>query len=171
MQRKHILWLLLVLILSVGFFIYKQISYITKGKWEPAGFKIEDIGPSMVSFYIYFKLNNPGLLSLTISQQDYNIYLNNSYVTRVVNKGDTVIKAQGVSSIPFLIQFRVGDVVKAGLDNFSALLSKEKRSKLKVRIEGKLTLTLGYLTIKKLKFDVESTIAELSEGDKTEIKT
>ncbi len=171
MQTRGKIVLIFVLILLISVFAYIQVRFITKAKWDYSGIKLKDLGLDKVTFYIFFKINNPGLLSLTISEQDYSIFLNDSYVSRVVNPDDTKIKAEGVSVIPFLIQLKPGDVVKAGVNNFSALLSKSKRSQMKIRITGKLTLKLGPVTIKRLPFDMNSTLAELTAPDPDTLKT
>lgn len=170
-MKRPVLLIIFILILLACVFAYIQVRFITKAKWDYSGIKLEDMGLDKVSFYIYFKINNPGLLSLTISEQDYSVFLNNSYISRVVNPDDTKIKAGGPSVIPFLIVLKPGDVLKAGADNFSALLSKSKRSQMKIRITGRLTLKLGPLTIKKLPFDMNSTLAELTAPDPDKLKT
>lgn len=51
----------------------------------------------------------------------------------------------------------------AGVNNINSFLSKAEREKIKIRIKGMLTLNISILEVKKLDFDMTSTLKEMKE--------
>lgn len=100
-MRKLTISFLIILIITLIYFLYKQVMYIIKAKWEYGGFRLVNADLQSVSFIIFFNVTNKGFLSVTISEQDYDVYLNDSFISKVNNKNDSYIKARGTSRIPF----------------------------------------------------------------------
>ncbi len=163
MNKKLILSTIGVLILAIGFFLYWQVRLLVNAVWKYAGFQIKNITADGISFYMFFNVDNPGLLALKVSEQNYNIFINGNLVSNVVNEDDQFIKSQDVSKLAFLINLKFNDLVKVGLNNIKFFINKAEREKIKIKIEGVLTLQLDFITIKKLKFSQESTLQDLKE--------
>ena len=164
-NKKVILGSIIAIILAIGFFIYWQVRLLVKAKWQYSQFKLRTISLDGVSFDVFFNVNNVGMLAVTVAEQDYNVYINDSFVSRIVSTDDQEIKAESTSPISFLINIKLSDLLKTGINNITFLTNPSEREKIKIKIDGVLTLKIGALTVKKMKLKIETTLADLKKGD------
>ena len=82
-----------------------------------SNFKLRSINLDGVSFDVFFNVNNPGMLAVTVAEQDYNVYINDTFISRIISTDDQEIRANGTSPISFLINVKLSDLLKAGINN------------------------------------------------------
>lgn len=162
-SKKYIPLLIILAIVVLISYLFWQVRLLAKSKWTPAGYFVKSLGLDKISLYLFFNLNNKGDISLTVAEQNYNIYINGMFVSNVQNPADTTIYANSESRLPFLIDVKTNDLLKAGINNVSALVDKAERDKIKVKIAGVLTIKFGPMTVKKLAFEQESTLGDMKQ--------
>ena len=96
---KIVIISLVVLLLSIiGFFIV-QVRKLINADWTYAGFKITNLSLQKVTITLYLKVENDGVLSVAVTNQNYDAYLNNNFVSKITNNQPFLIKP-GVSYMP-----------------------------------------------------------------------
>src|ERR1044071_7687484 len=115
--RAAILLTILAIMIVLGIYVYMQYDKLKNAKWKYAGTKINSLGLQTNVFTLYLSVDNPGDLSVTISGQDYTVYLNELQVAKIQNKTDIPIAPNGVSIVPLQIVIETKDLINAGVQN------------------------------------------------------
>src|SRR3990172_10258715 len=121
MAKRNILLLILLAIIALIAYLAWQVRLLAKAKWTPAGYWINSVGLDKISLLLFFNIDNKGDISLTAADQNYDIFINGMFVSRVSNPVDTTIYANSKSKLPFLIEVKTDDLIRAGINNISAL--------------------------------------------------
>lgn len=151
---------LLVLLLSIiGFFII-QIRKLTGTKFTYAGFKITNLSLQKVTITLYLKVENDGVLSVAVTNQNYDAYLNNNFVSKITNNQPFLIKS-GVSYMPLVLDINLADAIKAGWQNLLSLVTD--KSKANIIIKGTYELKLGLFSIKDMTIDLNFNLGDKKE--------
>jgi LEA14-like dessication related protein len=120
-----------------------ELNKISKAPLEYAGFKINSASISKVDLTAFFKLNNTGSLDIMISDQEYDVYINDKFVSRISNP-DKITIAPGENILPNRITFTLADVLKAGIANLSYIISD--RDKVNISLKGKRSMKIGFIS-------------------------
>lgn len=163
--KRTILIIISILIVFIIAFMWWQINMIIKAKWSYSNFRLRTASLKELSFYVYFKMRNDSMLSFILAEQDYDIYIDNNYISKAVNKSDTILLAGQQNTVPFLIDLTVSDLLKAGIKDINSILTKEGRDQMTLKVTGFLTIKLGFITIRKVPFNLEKTFAQLQNPD------
>ena len=151
---------LLVLLLSIiGFFII-QIKKLTGAKFTYAGFKITNLSLQKVTITLYLKVENDGVLSVAVTNQNYDAYLNNNFVSKITNNQPFLIKS-GVSYMPLVLDINLADAIKAGWQNLLSLVTD--KSKANIIIKGTYELKLGLFSVKDVVLDLNFNLGDKKE--------
>jgi LEA14-like dessication related protein len=150
-------------IVGVTVYLKKQYNKIYNAVWTFAGAKIQTISLQKIKFTVFFRIKNEGDLSIIVSEQDYNVLVNDIFVSKVINKTDFIIASNATSKIPFDVDFKPIDAIKAGLGNLEQFLTD--KSKIRITLKGKLTLKAGILKLRALPFEMTYTLKEIMEDN------
>ena len=96
---KIIIGLLIGAIVGIIVYLLNELNKISKAPLEYAGFKINSASISKVDLTAFFKLNNTGSLDIMISDQEYDVYINDKFVSRISNP-DKITIAPGENILP-----------------------------------------------------------------------
>ena len=100
------------------------------------------ISPNELIFDIFVQLNNPSNLSLTLTSQTYDVYINNNFVTNVSTNVQTTLEAKKSTQFPLRINVNPNDITKAMGTNWALLLLTPEKIvittifKVKVKVLG-----------------------------------
>ena len=106
------------------------------------------------------KVENDGVLSLAIANQNYDAYLNNNFVSKIKNTQPFLIKP-GVSYMPLELDINLADAIKAGWQNLLSLVTD--KSKANIIIKGTYELKLGLFSIKDMGIDLSFNLGDKKE--------
>jgi|694.fasta_scaffold06481_31 LEA14-like dessication related protein len=140
---KIIIGLLIGAIVGIIVYLLNELNKISKAPLEYAGFKINSASISKVDLTAFFKLNNTGSLDIMISDQEYDVYINDKFVSRISNP-DKITIAPGENILPNRITFTLADVLKAGIANLSYIISD--RDKVNISLKGKRSMKIGFIS-------------------------
>ena len=153
--------LIFLLITIIAFFII-QVRRLINANWTYAGYKIIDISLQKVVIRLYMKVENSGVLSVAVTNQNYDIYLNKNFVSKITNNEPFLIKP-GVSYMPLDVDIKLADAVKAGWQNLLSLLAD--KSKANIIIKGTFELKLGLFSVKGVELNQSFNLGEKKEKD------
>lgn len=120
---KRALWIGGGTIFAVGLTLLllefkKLMDYTIKFK----RFQKVKISPNEFIFDIFVQLQNPSNIPLTITNQNYDVYINNNYVTNVNTNVQTTLDAKKSTEFPLRINVNPNDITKAIGTNWGFLL-------------------------------------------------
>jgi LEA14-like dessication related protein len=157
---KIVIISLVVLLLSIIAYFFVQIRKLINAEWTYAGFKITNLSLQKVTLTLYMKVENDGVLSLAIANQNYDAYLNNNFVSKIKNTQPFLIKP-GVSYMPLELDINLADAIKAGWQNLLSLVTD--KSKANIIIKGTYELKLGLFSIKDMGIDLSFNLGDKKE--------
>lgn len=146
---------------SVGLYLKVQFSKIYKARWFVGGVKNLKIAADKVSFILLYNIDNKSDLSVLVSEQNYDIFINGVFVSKVSNPTDVKIISHGVSSIPLYVNFAPRDIILAGVINLNDLI--KDKANIGIKIKGNLSLKAGIINLKKYQFEVEFKLSDLTK--------
>ena len=143
-QKKHIIPLVvgLAIVGTVVYYQYKKIiDYII-------GFrkvKINKITATDVSFDLFLNFTNKAKVGYDIESQKHDIYINNVFVTSLINNAPTHIAPASVSVLGLNIQFNPQDALKKINKTFVAVLSNPNA--IMIKIDTKMKVKIGFVKV------------------------
>ena len=149
-KGKIIIWGLISLLLGVVLFLYFQFKKLKDATWTYSGFRIKSVNVKNVVLTIFMKIQNDGVLSVTVVNQRYKAFLNGTIVSELENKTPFVVKP-GVSYMPLDVSVNLGDAIKAGLKNLQSLISD--KSNVNFLIKGTYELKIGAISVRDIEFE------------------
>lgn len=145
-QGKIIVFSLIGVLIAVIAYIIIQLAKISKAPFKYAGFKINKISLQRIELTVFLKLVNDGSLSVTVSNQEYDVFLNDKFVSHIKNNVPYKIKP-GTNIMPLDVYINTSDVIKAGWANLSQLLLD--KSKVNISLKGGYDLKIGFIRVGK----------------------
>lgn len=140
---KIIIGLLIGAIVGIIVYLLNELNKISKAPLEYAGVKINSASISKVDLTAFFKLNNTGSLDIMISDQEYDVYINDKFVSRISNP-DKITIVPGENILPTRITFTLADVLRAGIANLSYIINN--RDKVNISLKGKRSMKVGFIS-------------------------
>jgi LEA14-like dessication related protein len=159
-KGKIVIWLLVAILIGVLTYVIIQLVKITKSPLTYVGAKINSINFSNISLTAYFKLVNQGDAHVTVSGQDYDVFLNGKFVSHMKYSNPVTI-APGENIFPLEVSIGISDVLKAGWANLAELLTD--KSKINITLSGKLTLKISVLEFKNVKIDETFNLGDMAK--------
>jgi LEA14-like dessication related protein len=153
-----------IIVSGVAIYLYRQYSFLMdsfkNGFKVISGVVIKKIDAKEINFTLIFKITNAGDLGITVKNQVYDVYINNTRVSTITNKTPLKIKANSVTSFPLDININPTDLSKV-LNINTLLAGMSNKNKLIFRVNGMFSFSAGMLKIKDFTFEQTFTLADL----------
>lgn len=147
-----------------GYLLYRSILKAVKYEIIPQGVEIIDRQGQNLKLQINLAIKNPSDLKLSVSDKEFDIYLNGIYITRLKNPNKQVIYANSISSIVLTVDLNLSDVYKKlrvasgqTLSNTLNFLTDFNSQKLK--LVTKISVQYGILPTIPIEIPYEDTIS------------
>lgn len=141
-------------------YLMKQIRLLVNTDFDMSGTQINKLSFKEISITLWWKVVNKSDISITVSDQVYDIYLNGKFVKKVGNAMEVEIKPHSTTRIPTYVVFNPKELLNIGFDNMGKFLTKQGRESLMLQVQGSMTVKTSVFTVKKFPFefkdDVES---------------
>jgi LEA14-like dessication related protein len=139
-KAKYILAGVLGLVGIAGAFFFIQYQKLMDYTIKPKRVKVKKVSLSNISMDVFLNFTNKSTLNFDIIEQEYKVYLNGKFVSRVVNYSKNSIKAKSTSLIGVNVQFDPSKVLKVVGSNLTDLLFN--KDKIMIRIDMNLKVSL-----------------------------
>lgn len=118
------LWItgLIALVSITGAYMYNQVSKVLSYTLNFVGLREVKFDKSGVSFKILYEYTNKANISVTISQQEYEVYINGQYLTTLSNFAPNILEGGKVSTIEINVSLTPEDFKKVKLNWVQVLL-------------------------------------------------
>lgn len=123
--------------LAIGYLQYKKImNYVLKFK----SVKIKKINEKIIDFDLFLFFTNKSDAKFTISEQEYKVYLNDQYVTKLVNSANTIILPKSDSVVGVNVTFQPKEVLDILKQNIFSIITTPEKFTLKVDMKFKVSI-------------------------------
>lgn len=156
-----IIWSLVAVLITVITYLITELLKVQKAPMTPAGVKFKSGSFTKLDLIAYFKLINPGSATITLSNQEYDVYINGRFVTHMKYSNPTTIKP-GVNIMPLEINANLGDVIKAGWGNLGDILTN--KNNINISINGSYTLRIGFLSFKQVALNQTFNLGSMTQA-------
>lgn len=131
--------------IALGIWAKKQYNKLLLNTTGYKSFAIKNISAKNFAFNVVYTYKNNMDIDVVLTNQVYDIYLNNVYTTTLTNPNLTVLKAHETSDIPLDVSFDPKDMLNKLSLNIATFLTDYK--KLRVKIVMKLRVKLLFFSI------------------------
>lgn len=133
------LWItgLIALVSITGAYMYNQVSKVLSYTLNFVGLREVKFDKSGVSFKILYEYTNKANISVTISQQEYEVYINGQYLTTLSNFAPNILEGGKVSTIDINVSLTPEDFKKVKL-NWVQVLLEPKSVEIKTIMKWKI---------------------------------
>ena len=128
-----------LLALAIGI-AYRQYKKLMQYTIKVVQTKVKKLTMQEVAFDLYVQFTNQSDLTFTLARQQYDVFVNGKYVTRVFSDKPVVVKAKANTVIPVAVSFKPENVTKALGSNWAGLLLQPEKVKITTDISLNSTL-------------------------------
>jgi LEA14-like dessication related protein len=133
------LWItgLIALVTITGAYMYNQVSKVLSYTLKFVGLREVKFDKSGVSFKMLYEYSNKANISVTIAQQEYEVYINGQYLTTLSNFAPNVLEGGSKSTIEINVSLTPEDFKKVKL-NWVQVLLEPKSIEIKTIMKWKI---------------------------------
>ncbi len=138
-ERKHIIAGVIGVTTTFALaYIYLQIRKLKSTPICFKGLKVKKISASDINFDVFLNISNSSDAKIEIVDQNYNIYLNDKFVSNVSNHAINIILPNSNSLVGVNVSFNPTSVLALLKQNYLAILTHPDTVKLKIDIKLKV---------------------------------
>lgn len=126
--------------------------------------KIKTLTEQKVDFDVFMNMRNNSNVKIEIESQEYNVYLNDKFVTKASNAITQTIAPESLSVVGVNVQFNPKEVFSILKLNFRDLLLN--RDKIRIKIDVKLKVKLWFFTVN-IPYVYETNLKEMTAPSQT----
>ena len=148
---------LAIVILSA--WVAKQAKALYDACFTVAGAVIHTISIDKMDMDLLINIANKSDVSFTLTNQNYQVYINKMLVATVNNKENTTVVSQGNTTMKINIKFNPQDLLKKGIENIANLI--KNKDSLVVEIRGTISIGKGLVSFNDYRVDETLLMKEL----------
>lgn len=163
-NKKWIIAGTIGLVTVAGALAYLQYNKIMNYTLKFVKIQVNKISANIIDLNIFLLLENKSNVEYTIKSQEYSVYINDNFVTKLENQSPSLIKPKSFSEIGLNVKFNPADVLKkiGSQGVIGTLISPEKTI---IRIEMKLKISFYGITLK-IPFSYVTNMKEINSKKK-----
>jgi len=147
---KIIIWFLVAVLIAVITYLVTQLMKISKAPLTYVSIKIKSMSFSKIDLTAYFKLINTGTATVTVSKQEYDVFMNGKLVSHM-KYSEPFIIAPGENILPMEVTIGLSDAIKAGWTNLHDIVTD--KSKINISLKGKRSMKIGLISLNNVVID------------------
>lgn len=144
-------------------YLFKQVRLLVKTDFVFSGTQLNSVSLEKVSITLWWEVVNKSDISFTISNQEYDIFVNGRFIKKVGYSSPVEIKPKEKTKIPVYVVLTLQDLKNIGLQNIVSLLTEEGRKNLNLKVQGKFTIKTSIFEVKKFPFEYEENLDTLTK--------
>ena len=158
-RTKYIIAGLIGVVTITGALAYVQYKKLMEYAFKFKGIKVRTITKNLISFDAFMLFTNNSNLIIHLEEQEFKVYLNDQYVTRLSNGMTNIIKAKGTSEIGLNVAFDPTLVLNTlKLNWVTMLIAPEKTT---IKIDGTMKVKVFGFVRAKIPYTYTYTLKEL----------
>lgn len=142
-------------------YLMKQVRLLVNTEFEMSGTTINKLSLQEISITLWWRVVNKSDISINISEQVYDIYINGIFIKKVGNAIPVKIKARDETKIPTYVVFAPKDLMVLGFDNMGKFLTKDGRKDLELQVVGSMSVSTDVFEVKKFPIEFKDSIERI----------
>ena len=143
-NKKIILATLGGLAVVGGIWIARQVKKMMNYTLTYKRIKPRTANQKTLDFDVFFDYQNKADIDIKLSEQEYDVYVNDVYITTLKNYSENILKANSTSELGFNVNLNLPDLDKKIRTTYVKMLLEPKAV---VRIEMKWKVRFGFIKI------------------------
>ena len=148
---------LAIVILSA--WVAKQAKALYDACFTVAGAVIHTISIDKMDMDLLINIANKSDVSFTLTNQNYQVYINKMLVATVNNKENTTVVSQGNTTMKINVKFNPQDLLKKGIENIANLINNKESMVIEIR--GSISIGKGLVSFNDYRVDETLLMKEL----------
>lgn len=145
-SKKVIIWSGVLAVLGyTAYWVNKQIKKLQDFTLTFKKMKVNRFNQKEIDFDTFYEYKNNSDIDIHLSSQEYDIYMNGTYVTTLKNYAENTLKANSVSSLAFNVNIKFADLDKKLRVNYFDMVTQPKEVKISIVMKWKVRL--GFIKI------------------------
>lgn len=144
-------------------YLMKQIRLLVDTDFELAGTKINKLSLKEINLTLWWKIINKSDITVSVSEQNYDLFLNGQFVKRVGYQESVQIHPRSDNRVPTVVSFTPKEAIKVGVSNFTSLLTKAGRSRLNLEVVGSMDIKTSIFELKKFPFEFKDNLQAIMD--------
>lgn len=145
-NKKIAIWGGIIAVLGISaLWINKQIKKIQDFTLTFKRVQVNTFSKELLDFNVFYDYKNNSDIDINLSQQEYDIYINDTFVTTMTNYAENTLKANSVSPLGFNCKINLPELDKKLRISYFKMVTTPKD--VKVRIVMRWKVRLGFIKI------------------------
>ena len=158
-KRNIVAGVLIVGVVGLVGYLGKQFHTLYNSCYAVVGAVIHKFSLDDVRITLMVRIENKSDLTVKLTKQHYNVYINNMQVASFYNENPVKLVSHSTQTLPIDVNFNPSDLLKKGITNITDLLGD--KSKLIIGIRGSLTITSGIAKVDNLPVETSMSLKEM----------
>lgn len=142
-------------------YIMQQVKKLVNTEWSLIGTQVKKISLNEINIILWWRVLNDSDFSFQVSNQVYDVYLNETFIKKVGFSPSINIPTNSDSRIPTYVSITPKEILSTGVNFLDLLLNEQGRSKLFLEVKGTMDLAVDGLPIKKVPFAFKDSIQNI----------
>lgn len=155
-------------IILLSAWVAKQAKALYDACFTVAGAVIHTISMDKMDMDLLVNISNKSDVSFTVTNQNYQVYINKMLVAVISNNENTKVVAKGNTTMKINVKFNPQDLLKKGIENIANLI--RNKDSLVVEIKGTISIGKGLVSFNNYKVDETLLMKELLSTPKNNTK-
>lgn len=150
-----------LLVAATGLAVYmkRQFNLIKESCYTISGGIIHNLALDSVKMTLFFKFVNDSDITIKLSDMNFNIYVNNMFVTKIVRSQEQTVLSKANTIIRLDFEFKPKDLLRAGITNIEPIIYDKE--KLIISVKGTFSAQTGILKLRNFPIQEDITLKEL----------
>ena len=147
--NKWALWSVVgVAVAGTAIYVTKQVKKMMDYTITFKSVKVNKFSLETLDFNAYLDYKNNSDIDIRLAEQEYDIYVNNVFITTLKNYKENVLKANSVSELGFNINLNLPELDKKLKVNYFKMVAEPKSVLIRVEMKWKVRFGLFKIPIK-----------------------
>jgi len=145
------------------YYLMKQVRKIVNSGFTFAGVNFNNVSLRSIDLTLFFGIENNSDISVIVSKQEYDVFLNGEYIKTIGNPDDVKVRANTDNRVPVRVSLTPADLLKVGLNNYDKFLSKQGRRNLVMEVKGNMDVRTDIFSIGRIPFEFKDDVQSMME--------
>lgn len=145
-----------------SYLIYRQVLKVIKFTIKPKSIKSLGVNNRMLNLIVTMGVNNPSEMKFILKEQEYDVYINDVFITRLENKDSQIIYPMATSNLSLNLNVNLNELISK-LDYISGVSFADKLNIIanlknqRLKLVSKLSIKYGVLPSIPIETEYENT--------------
>lgn len=147
--NKWALWSVIgVAVAGTAIYVTKQVKKMMDYTLTFKSVKVNKFTLETLDINAYFDYKNNSDIDIRLAEQEYDVYVNNVYITTLRNYKENILKANSVSELGFNINLNLPELDKKLKVNYFKMVAEPKSVLIRIEMKWKVRFGLFKIPIK-----------------------